>query len=151
VTEAGLLKRVEFWRRRLCPEWRVAIMPDPPSDAPDRPFVAVVEDDRRISEIRVHFANGALELSREDLDRVIVHELIHPLLNRVLAHAGALRPFVGEVTWTIYEEGRNDDEEELVNRLAHVIVEAYHGGVSYFTRNVGRDESPTPSTFARTA
>lgn len=126
MTRKKLKRRVEFWRARLCPDWRVSVMRTPHPDA-EEPFVAVVQSDLCVEEIRVYFKPELLEWkSLYDVDRVIVHELLHPLLDRVLDQDEVLQPMVAPPVWDMHIARRRDDMEQLVNRLAHVIVAGEH-------------------------
>ena len=135
MTEKQLLKRVEFWRQRVIPEWRVAVMDHPPPGL-DREYVACAESDLSINEVRLFFKDEVRAMARHSADRIIVHELLHPALDRVLDHEDVLKEHVTPVLWNAYLDGRHATMEEFVNRMAHAIVDAHHGVLTNYTRAV---------------
>lgn len=137
MTEAQLLKRIEFWRRRVVPEWRVAVLDHPPPSLdPDRNYVACAESDLAINEVRLFFKPAILTMTQHSADRIIVHELLHPALDRVLDCEDVLEPHIAPSLWTAYLDGRLRTMEEFVDRMAHAIVDAHHGQPSTYTRAV---------------
>jgi hypothetical protein len=134
-------ERVELWRRLLMPEWRVALHFGGP-DGDERAFHAHGEDDWvacsasdvSIGEARLYVKKEVLDFDVESVDRIIVHELLHPLFNRVLDHVYLLQDYVPPPVWAAYMQGRIADEEEMVNRIAHVIsTHGEHGESPYGT------------------
>lgn len=132
----GLERRVEFWRRRILPEWRVAIMGYPPPDPPEGDWIAVVETDTRIFEARVHFKVELLERERAEIDRVIVHELVHVPLDPVLDLDSLLEPHVPQEVLEAYREARYVPLEQAVDRLAHLIADGHNDRPIYRTRTI---------------
>lgn len=100
-------------------------MDDPPPEHEDS--VGVCQSDLTVEEIRVWLSDDLLEWPPYDADRVIVHELLHALVNRVVDHDENLRAFVTPAQFETYREGRLGDEEQLVNRLAHALVATERG------------------------
>lgn len=138
-------ERVEVWRRLLMPEWRVALHFGKPEEGEIRAFHAHGEDDwvacsasdLSIGEARLYVKKEVLEFDDELIDRIIVHELLHPLLDRVLDHVHLLRDYVPPPVWDAYMQGRIGDEEELVNRIAHVVsTHGEHGKSPYLTKRI---------------
>ena len=126
MTVDQFVERVEYWRKRMCPEWHVGVTDDDPGEVSghdQESWVACTSNDLTIAEILIHYRPVLLTYKRRDIDRIIVHELTHSLLDRVLDHDRALEPHVGSVQWEIYRETRRPDMEEFVNRMAHCIVD----------------------------
>ncbi|HYH54010.1 MAG TPA: hypothetical protein VD761_07760 [Solirubrobacterales bacterium] len=134
-------ERVELWRRLLMPEWRVALFFEEPEGNirshhahGQDDWVACSGSDPTIAEARLYVKPEVLTFDADQIDRIIVHELLHPLLDRVLGHAEVLRDYVPPPVFHAYEQGRIADEEELVNRIAHVIsTHGEHGESPYGT------------------
>lgn len=119
-----LIERVEHWRARICPEWSVCITDAPTDDVSEGTddWIACTNNNLAIAEIVIHYRPSLLTYSKKEIDRIIVHELIHPLLDRVLDHDEVLGPLVGSVKFAMYQNARRGDMEEFVNRMAHCIV-----------------------------
>lgn len=123
------------------PEWRVRLNAEPPERVRtyhahgDDDWVAACLGDLTVATADLHVKDEVLECSPEEIDRILVHELIHPLLDRVLDHVEILRDHVPPAVWDAYEGARTGDEEEFVNRLSHVIAShGEHGMSPYGTR-----------------
>jgi hypothetical protein len=100
-------------------------------------WVACSSSDLSIGEARLYVKKEVLNFDDESIDRIIAHELLHPLLDRVLDHVHLLREYVPSPVFDAYMQGRTGDEEELVNRLAHVIsTHGEHGKSPYLTKRV---------------
>lgn len=125
MTVDDLIERVEHWRARICPEWHVRVT-DAPADAvlshDQDSWIACTSNDLTVAEIIIHYKPELLEYRKIEIDRIIVHELIHPLLDRVLDHDQALAPHVSSIQFDSYKDVRRGDMEEFVNRVAHCIV-----------------------------
>lgn len=134
------VERVECWRRLLMPEWRVAVFigDEPPGSVRSHhahgqdDWVACSNSDVTITEARLYVKDEVPDFDPDQIDRIIVHELLHPLLDRVLDHVEVLRDYVPPPVMHAYEQGRVADEEELVNRIAHVVsTHGEHGESPY--------------------
>lgn len=143
MTRRQLVERIECWRRLLMPEWRVALLDGEPDSVRsyhshgDDDWVACAQGDVTITEARLHVKEDVLGYEPQQIDRIIVHELIHPLLDRVLDHAELLREHVPPPLWEAFQRARMGDEEEFVNRIAHVIAtHGEHGESPYGTHAV---------------
>lgn len=119
----------------MLPEWRVALMPNPsPGMEAEDDDVAHVESDQRILEVRVHFRPSARHLTIDDLDRIIVHELLHPLLDKVLDFEDALKQCISPAQWDAHLEYRGPHMEEFIDRVARLIVDPSYDKRTYYTR-----------------
>jgi hypothetical protein len=125
------------------PEWRVAVIDGEPEsvrghhthDADD--WVAASKGDVTIAEVDLRVKDEVLDFKPEAIDRILVHELLHPLLDRVLDHVELFRPYISDAVWEAYQQGLVADEEEFVNRIAHVIsTHGEHGSSPYGTHEV---------------
>jgi hypothetical protein len=134
VTRRQLARRVEWWRSRLVPEWRVCLMTEPPPDHPMDNVAGVMECDWTIAQIRVHIPDSTLQLDDRAIDRVIVHELLHAPLDQVLDHDEILEAHVAPSLWEAYREGRRSDMEQYNDRVARLIVDAVYGEPTFCTR-----------------
>lgn len=131
MTIKQLRKRVSLWMDRLSPlglnHWVVELS-----------IVEVVDNDRQVEanasctcathydrmwlEFRKDFIDTADE---EDLDRAIVHELLHAA-KRDLDHvAEGVSEFLGEPHKSAYHESLIHADEGLVERLAWTLILAY--------------------------
>ncbi|HYI80021.1 MAG TPA: hypothetical protein VEW67_04100 [Thermoleophilaceae bacterium] len=143
MTRDQLAERVEWWRSRVVPEWRVALNDDPPPDHDMDNVAGVMQSDWTIAELKIHFPDDTLELIDIKLDCIIVHELLHGALDRVLDHDEILRPHVAASLWIAYQGGRNGDMEEFNDRMARIIVNAVHGTSGAFcTRWADAGDAP---------
>lgn len=137
ITKKALRERVEFWRARVCPEWRILLKNEPhPDEATDERLqeaCAYVQSDLTIAQIRAYFKDEVRTMDEAQRDRVIVHELLHPLLDRVLDHDEALHGYCPPPVLGAMIEQRRGDMEEFVDRMARLIVDPHHGdeGVYY--------------------
>lgn len=123
MTRKQLLERVEFWRARLAPELRVAFMDHPPPGDEAEDFLGIVQTDWRISESRIYFTKDLRTRDPHEIDRVIVHELVHPLLDRVLDTDEVLEAHVPPAVWKAYRETRLAALEHFTDRIARAIAD----------------------------
>lgn len=124
MTRKQLEERVEFWRARIIPELRVMLMDHPPPDDPDDgSYMAIVQTDWAISEARIFFCKELLRRDQAQVDRVIVHELLHPLLDRVLDTVEVLEEHVPPAVWRAFVETRRIELEHFTDRIAHQIAD----------------------------
>lgn len=121
MTRKHLLERVEFWRARLAPELRVAFMDHPPPGHEAEDFLGIVQTDWRVSESRIYFTKDLRKRDPHEIDRVIVHELVHPLLDRVLDTD------VPPAVWQAYRETRLNALEHFTDRVARAIADPENG------------------------
>lgn len=133
MTRKQLLGRVEFWRARLAPELRVAFMDHPPPGDEHEDFLGIVQTDWRISEARVYFTADLRRREPHEVDRVIVHELLHPLLDRVLDTVDVLEEHVPPAVWKAFRDARLEALEHFTDRMARAIADPHNGLDSFGT------------------
>ena len=128
-----LVKRVEHWQARMLPEWMVGVSFEEPDDPPRRDdWAACTASDPSVGEVRVHFRPKVLAQPAGEVDRLIVHELIHPMLDRILDPLDdALMPHAGEIMVETLRLVREPIVEEFVNRLTHLILDGETRGGAF--------------------
>lgn len=123
MTWAGLERRAEHWRRRLAPEWTIILRRDEPDPGPDRDdWGACVMPDLDLGELVIYVRPVVLEQRAAEVDRVIVHEILHGLLDRVLDYDEVLEEQIAPATMRVYRTARRHAMEELVDRLARTVA-----------------------------
>jgi transcriptional regulator of heat shock response len=130
VTRKQLAARVELWRRRLTPEWRIAVSTDEPDDGTAAQIQA--SGDYHFAQIQV--ARKVLADHLAEVDVTIVHELLHLTLREMRRVVdlvdGQVHPDVHEVLAAAHGSA----EEAVVERLARVIARQEHpDGLVYGT------------------
>ena len=131
MTITQLRKRVELWLNRMQPlgirHWAIELS-----------IVNVVENERQVEanasctcashydkmwlEFRKDFIDSADE---EDLDRTIVHELLHASMRDLDHVSEGVSEYLGEPHRSVYQESLMHATEGLVERLAWTIILAY--------------------------
>lgn len=122
MTRDELKIRVEHWRQRLLPEWRVLLFDEPPpwAEDEDREYNAIVQTAEDYLEARIFFTDEALDRDAPDVEVTIVHELLHPAMRE-------LRGVIDRVQLHPAEAGSvlsalSSAEERVVDRLSRAIV-----------------------------
>lgn len=140
MTRKQLAVRVEYWRRRILPEWRAVVIDEPPDWADDRDeYLAVCQTASDYSEVRLHFTTAALERGQAEVDVTIVHELLHPLFRPMRQALDRISPSVAPTSWHAVRDQLEHDEEMAVDRLSRLIVTLDSG-----RRDVGPATVPGP-------
>lgn len=128
MTEAGLRRVVATWQKRLKMEHiKLNVNLDEEPEHPDA--LASVNPDALYDYAEVRFRGDWNTHELFDLNRIVVHELLHILFRdygkaaRSISHAGIL----SHQTQVLWYEACDDAEEALIDRLAHRFVEI--GGV----------------------
>lgn len=122
MTREELPARVEHWRRILVPEWLIELSDKPIDDESADDYYAMcrTRDDYTIATL--YFTDDCLARPFEDVEVTIVHELLH-MLTRPWRHQ--IRDLCGPLGGDAYralDRAREHEEEQLVDRLARVIV-----------------------------
>lgn len=127
MTRAGLVKRVERWRRLLAPEWRVTLVDELPED-PGYPVNAQVaaDDDYLHARLWLNPDRYAPATPLGELDVTIVHELVHLLLRELRRTIDLLDGQVHRDVHRLLEERFRHEEELLVERVARVVARLEH-------------------------
>lgn len=121
-----IVKRVEHWQARLLPEWRAGVRFGEPPDGVHRDDWAMCTvSDQTIPELTIWVRYDAIKDQADgDIDRMVVHELLHAPLDVVLNFGDqALEVYAGEMQLEIVKGLRRNEMEEFVNRMAHAIVD----------------------------
>lgn len=141
MTRRQLARRVEYWRARILPEWRVSLMHTPPPGASDDDYAGTVQVEAEIAEARVRIPDATLEHEPAAIDRVIVHELLHPLADQLHDAADPLEEQVASAVWEMFAAQRTLLEEQMIDRLARVVVaiDAGHAPSDVYFTGPGRD------------
>lgn len=127
VTRLELLGLVEDWRALLCPEWRVILLDEPPSDTDPDEYNAIMEAPDDYRQICMHFTDDCLRRRQESVEVTIVHELLHALTRPGRRMVQRLH---GHLPSTLVQEldaWRSHEEEQLVDRLARALVATRRG------------------------
>lgn len=119
-----LAARVEHWRQRLAPEWRITLKDSGPDWKHEEDYLGTVQSDDDYQHAKLHITDAALEQSDEDVDLTIVHELIHPLLREMRSALDRLEAHVPKPAWQIVSDQFGRDEEQVADRLSRLIVHA---------------------------
>jgi hypothetical protein len=128
-THDDLQAHLDYWRPRICPEWRVAFLWEVP-DCNARMEVTRATDYldatikvKPIEEWRVDPEEGGVERAAE---ATVVHEFVHCVLHDVeFSHAMVERHMHREA-WLVQERAFIHDLERAVDRIAHALVSERH-------------------------
>jgi hypothetical protein len=143
VTRTELAALVERWRRILLPEWRVLLMDGPPPDAEHDGFWAICETKPDYRELCVYFTPECLA-DRDRCEVTVVHELLHALTRPWRQQIDSIASDLAAPAYHALRRAREHEEEQLVDRLARVIVFLAGGtdgiaayGTREFTGSIG--------------
>jgi hypothetical protein len=139
MTRKQLAKLVEAWRKVLLPEWRVFLMDEPPPEnSEDNDFWAICQTKDDYRELCVFFSDDCLERSARQVEITVVHELLHALTRPWRQQIDDVAFDLGNIRASALRELREHEEEQLVDRLAYVLVAQTHESEAFGT--VERDE-----------
>ncbi len=128
MTPAVLAIRVAYWQKRLEPlglaHWKpeITIVEEPSNDAYTEAKAAVScssHYDTFWLEFRKEWMDGEVDL--EELDKVIIHELIHVAMRDVDYEIEKVGEFLGVASQEIWEDSVKHAREGLVERLARTL------------------------------
>jgi hypothetical protein len=147
VTRAELAELVEHWRAILLPEWRIEMHDEPWSDADEMDdYWAISRCHDDYASQKIHFPDASLERHPLDVEITVVHELLHALTRPWRVQINATRSALGQdVHHGLYCQ-REHEEEQLVDRLARVLVAQAHGRRPFGT--VLSEEAKVPTGIA---
>jgi len=136
VTRTELAALVERWRRILLPEWRVVLMDGPPPDEQHDSFWAISQTKNDYREICVYFTPECLD-DRSRCEVTVVHELLHALTRPWRQQIDSVASDLAAPAYHALRRAREHEEEQLVDRLARVLVSLVGGSdrtAAYGTR-----------------
>lgn len=116
--------RVELWRDRLAPEWRITLDPNAPPGHEDA--VASCQADNDYEHARMHFTDYCLGLELPVIDKVIIHEILHLLFREGRRCWDAVDGQVHRDVRTAVDHQHDSWEERVIERLARTIAQAEH-------------------------
>ncbi len=147
MTRAELAELVERWRAILVPEWRIRLCDEPWSDAAEMDdYWAISQCHEDYADQKVHFPDASLERHPLDIETTVVHELLHALTRPWRDQVDSVRMALANDTAQVLRNQREHEEEQLVDRLARVLVAQAHGRRPFGT--VLSESAKVPSSIA---
>jgi len=119
-----LLQRVDFWRRRIVPEWEVVVTDKTYEDEdPDpRDCNAISRLNPMYDRIVLGFTERGLRQSTLEFEVTIVHELLHAASRSLRSAITSVEEPLEGPLWDLLWSRYQDAEEAMIDRLARVIV-----------------------------
>jgi hypothetical protein len=117
MTRDDIAERIEFWRERLTPEWRITLS----AEDPDNENNAQVRSSEHYHWAEVRIAPKAAAAGGGELDVTIVHELLHLLMRDMRRIVDLVEDQVHRDVHTIIFDTFLSAEEAAVERLARII------------------------------
>jgi hypothetical protein len=142
VTRRELERRLEHWRERLVPEWRLTLKESGPNWQDEDDYLATVQADSDYHHAKVYFTSACLDRDEASIDVTIVHELLHLLAREMRRTLDVVKDHTPPAVHAIASETQSTGEEQLVERVAHAIVSADRGAWPIFGINVEGPPSP---------
>jgi hypothetical protein len=128
MTLAQLRKRVKFWKYRLDDlgiahhEFSIKV-----SDVPDGrdDIWACIDVSETYDSFDIDFSREVLDKDLRDIDRIIIHELCHIPVHRLMRAARRQHDQLSQPTIDLWEKELHDEMESLVERMARTIYAEY--------------------------
>lgn len=126
MTRDAVADRVEFWRLRLTPEWRITVTGSttPPEEMPDCRAMIQASEDYHHADLWI--APAVLREELGEIDVTIVHELLHLLMREMRRTLDLIEGQVAPAVHSLLEQRFTTEEEGAVERLARVIALLEH-------------------------
>lgn len=128
-----LPKLVEEWRKVLLPEWRVTLLDHPPPDHEDDDYWALCQTKDDYLAISVYFTDECLERSDREIEITVVHEMLHALTRPWRKMRDDVFSDLPRAKYDQFSRTQEHEEEQLVDRLAYVLVAQTHGAEAFGT------------------
>lgn len=131
MTAGQLEQRIDLWRARLVPEWRLTIVDKPISD--EMPECrAEVQADEDYHHATLYIAQSVLADELGEVDVTIVHELLHLLVRECRRTFNLVEGQVHRDVFDLLRQHFETAEEQLVERVARVVARLEHpDGLDY--------------------
>lgn len=128
MTVGQLRKRVVFWKKRLddlgIGHWEFSIkVSDVPDGNPD--IWACIDISSAYDSFDIDFAREILDKDPDEIDRIIIHELCHIPVARLMKAARRPQEHLSQQVIDIWEAELTDEMEALVERMARTIYTEY--------------------------
>lgn len=116
----------------LLPEWRVELHDKPWPDAEEMDdYWAISRCHDDYTTQKIHFPDESLEREPLAIEITVVHELLHALTRPWREQINSLAGSLSREAYTTLADARVHEEEQLVDRLARVLVAQRYGAQPY--------------------
>lgn len=135
MTPATLRKRVAYWQKTLKPlgleHWNLEVdVVEDPSPGATRDASAAVSCSTHYDTAWLEFREDWLpDAPDEEIDKVIIHELLHVAMRDFDHEADKPEEFLGVVVGEVWQSGMKHAREALVEKLARTLYLAYSSNV----------------------
>lgn len=120
MTKAEAEQFVEFWRARLCPEWKLELE-DGAGGAEDALASTFISEDYLHATLYLH--RTVDDLPDEEAKQTLLHELLHLVLKDFDRVARRSIRSLGTKAWSLANTALEGELERTVDRLADVLVD----------------------------